>query len=197
MKQILRALSVGLPAACCACSEQEPPSDPPVPIAAPAAPDVSSGFAPASGEQEARVSGFRFTLPPGWRQAELSPEQRGFVDARFEIADYDDDVRLTMSTTGGGIEANIQRWLGQFQQPPGSAPRQETLEVNGRDVTWVDVSGDYQGMGGPVQSDWRMLAAAFHGQPRDFYVKLTGPATAIAELEAPFRALIESARAEE
>ena len=61
-------------------------------------------------------------------------------------------------------------------------------------MTWIDVSGEYQGMGGPPQSGWRMLAAAFHGDPRDFYVKLTGPESALAELETPFRTFIESAR---
>jgi hypothetical protein len=133
-------------------------------------------------------------LSPGWRQVDLTPEQRGFIDARFEIDGYGDDVRLTMSTTSGGVEANIERWLGQFQQAPGSVPKRESLEVNGMTVTWVDVSGEYQGMGGLPQSNWRMLAAAFHGDPRDFYVKLTGPETALTELETPFRTLIESAR---
>jgi hypothetical protein len=184
-------------AALLGCSAEPPTADPPVPVAASSTddgPSESSASAEGGEESVAHVSGFTFVLPAGWRQAELTPEQQGFVDARFEIDGHGDDVRLTMSTTSGGVEANVERWLGQFQQEPGSLPVQESLEVDGTTVTWVDVSGEYRGMGGPPQSGWRMLAAAFHGDPRDFYVKLTGPEEALAELEAPFRKFIESAQ---
>ena len=179
------------------CSSEPPPDDPPVPVAtssADEAPGESSASDDESESNVAHVSGFTFTLPDGWQQVELTPEQQGFVDARFEIDGYGDDVRLTMSTTSGGVEANVERWLGQFQQSPDAVPKQDPLEVNGMTVTWVDVSGEYRGMGGSPQAGWRMLAAAFHGAPRDFYVKLTGPEAALAELETPFRAFIESAR---
>ena len=179
---------------CCGCGKAEVDRDPPIPVAGEAADPSTPPPAATDAGETIEVSGFRFTPPPGWRQVELSPEQSGFVDARFEIEGYGDDVRLTMSTTGGGVEANIDRWIGQFQQPAGAAPVQETSDVNGLTVTWVDISGDFQGMGGPMQSGWRMLAAAVHGSPRDFYIKLTGPAEDLSELNAPFRSLVESIR---
>lgn len=181
---------------CCGCGEADVDRDPPVPVAVQESETASSDTSETGGPSTVRVSGFRLTPPAGWRQVELSPEQSGFIDARFEIDGAGDDVRLTMSTTGGGIDANIDRWIGQFRQPDGAAAQQETLDVNGMTVTWVDISGDYQGMGGPVQSGWRMLAAAFHGSPRDFYIKLTGPQEEIGNLSDSFRSLVESVRTE-
>jgi hypothetical protein len=133
-------------------------------------------------------------VPDGWRQAELTPAQQGFVDARFEIPAYGDDVKLTLSTIGGGVQANIERWIGQFQAPDGITPQSESFEVDGVPVTVVDLRGEFQGMGQSPQPGWRMLGAAFDGDPRDFYIKLTGPERDVAELSADFRAFVTSAR---
>ena len=47
--------------------------------------------------------------------------------------------------SGGTVDANIDRWIGQMQQPDGSASkdkaRRETLTINGLKVTTVDVAG--------------------------------------------------------
>lgn len=177
-------------------------SDPPVPVAEQsAAPKASAsadvaGSVPSHGqsETEAEVSGFRFRVPAGWRRAELTPAQQGFVDARFEIPDFGDDVKLTLSTISGGVEANLDRWIGQFQINAGDVPDREQIEVAGVPVTLIDIRGEFQGMGQSPQAGWRMLGAAFDGAPRDFYIKLTGPADAVDRLRDQFRAFVTSAR---
>ena len=47
------------------------------------APSESSATDEEGEANIAHVSGFTFTLPAGWRQVELSPEQQGFVDCSF------------------------------------------------------------------------------------------------------------------
>lgn len=170
--------------------------DPPVPTAATDQAGQHEAVASESEASEASVSGFRFKVPPGWRRAELTSAQQGFVDARFEIPEYGEDVRLTLSTTGGGVEANLDRWIGQFRLSDGTAPRRESLDVDGLQVTWIDLSGEFQGMGQSPQPGWRMLGAAFDGEPRDFYIKLTGPEAAVAALHDEFRQFVTSARRE-
>ena len=48
---------------------------------------------------------------------------------------------------GGGVEANADRWLGQFQQPDGRDSRDVarlwTEEVDGLSAHLVDVSGTF------------------------------------------------------
>lgn len=190
-------LCAALSACGCAPSAPPPAGDPPVPVAAPAEPPAETPSEPVSepaAATEVEISGFRFRVPAGWRQAALTPAQQGFVDARFEIPEFGDDVKLTLSTIGGGVEANIERWIGQFRLPDGSAPTSEMLDVDGLQVTWVELSGEFQGMGQSPQAGWRMLGAAFDGEPRDFYLKLTGPEAALTELRDEFRAFVTSAR---
>lgn len=173
---------------------------PPVPVAeVPGPPEDSDAPAPDE-PYEAVISGFRFTVPAGWQQVNLSAEQRGFVDAKFAIPTAGEEVSMTLSTVGGGVEANIDRWIGQFQMPEGVEPETETLTVDGLPVTIIDLQGTFQGMpaiSGPAKNNWRMLGAAYDGEPLDFYIKLTGPADKLADLKEPFREFVASARREQ
>ena len=174
-------------------------NDPPVRVATPAATEgesIRNSGDDAEGPREVTIRGFRFQVPGGWKQVALSPEQQGVIAARFEIPSAGPDVRLTLSTVGGGIESNIERWITQFDLRKESAPRPESFEVDGIPVTWVDLTGTYHGMGSEYQPDWRMLGAAFDGKPEGYYIKLTGPEAAVAEIAAQFRTFVESARRE-
>lgn len=179
----------------CGSSSPAPADDPPVPVTVREEPAAKTDVDPAA-PAEVTVSGFRLQVPAGWRQAELTPAQQGFVDARFEIPALGDDVKLTLSTIGGGVDANIERWIGQVRMPEGATPITESFEVDGIPVTWIDLSGEFSGMQQTPQADWRMLGAAFAGGPRDFYIKLTGPASAVGQIEDEFRGFVKSVRLE-
>src|SRR5438034_11313181 len=96
------------------------------------------------------ASGLTFTTPDGWRQ---SPPGSSMRIAEFTLpraAGDADDAQLVVyyfGGSGGSIDANIQRWIGQMQQPDGkaasAAPTRETRKVHGLTVTLVDVSGTY------------------------------------------------------
>lgn len=194
MKALLATLTlIACWLAGCAPSAPTPADDPPVPVAVREKPDAEPA-GESTGPADVTISGFRLQVPTGWRQAELTPAQQGFVDARFEIPAHGDDVKLTLSTTGGGVDANLGRWIGQVRQLDGASPITESLEVDGIPVTWIDLSGEFSGMQQAPQPGWRMLGAAFDGEPQDFYIKLTGPASAIAAIEADFRGFVNSVR---
>ncbi len=183
---------------CGAEDSGESTNEPPVRVATRAeiSADANNSSGLEDGPREVTIRGFRFQVPGGWKQVALSPEQQGILDARFEIPSAGPDVKLTLSTVGGGVESNIARWMTQFDLSGEAEPRPETLEVDGIPVTWVDLTGTYHGMGSENQPDWRMLGAAFDGEPDDFYIKLTGPEGAVTEIAATFRTFVESARRE-
>lgn len=106
---------------------------------------------------------------------------------------------------GGGVEANIDRWVGQFLQADGkpskSAAKIAKRTIHGWPVTTVDVAGAYTGMGGPAAQSaapsmpgYRMLAAIVEGPQGSIFFKFTGPAKTIAANQAAFDKMLESLR---
>lgn len=180
-------------------AESTPDSTPPIPVAAAleaSEPESSSTAAISTGAaaSKASIGGFRLTVPASWQRAELSDLQRGFVDAKFEVPSASREVQITLSTIGGGLQANVERWFTQFTLPEGALPKTELLTVDDIPVTWVDLQGTFRSMSGAEQDNWRMLGAAFDGQPQQFYIKLTGPEPAVSSLEDAFRSFVKSAR---
>ena len=94
------------------------------------------------------------------------------------------DGRLTVSTAGGTVEANIDRWKGQFDAQAKQAP-QEEIDVAGLKVTLVDLSGDFSDQRGPFapaveRPGYRMIAAIVPVEGQLHFIKATGPEKTIA-----------------
>ncbi|MCE9552673.1 MAG: hypothetical protein K8T91_04750 [Planctomycetes bacterium] len=146
---------------------------------------------PAAAETLSLADGkVTLTTPTGWVKKE--PKFRGIALYEFAVPKAEGDAvegRVTVGQAGGDIEANQQRWLGQFVQPDGSktadrAKRSEK-EVAGAKVRMLDVSGTYVAppfSGGGKFPDYRMLAAIVvtpkHGS---WYVRLYGPEKTVAQ----------------
>ena len=103
---------------------------------------------------------------------------------------------------GGSVDANLDRWIGQFLQADGkpskAAAKIAKRTVHGLTVTTVDVSGAYTGMGGPTaqpgpaMSDYRMLGAVAEGPQGSIFFKFTGPAKTVAANQAAFDKMLAS-----
>ena len=101
---------------------------------------------------------------------------------------------------GGGVEANIQRWVDQMEVPAGSNPAPETFEANGYHVTWIDVPGTLKpsNMGtGPTteQPSSRLLGAVVEGPGGPWFFKATGPDSTISAERDNFLTMLKSVRA--
>jgi hypothetical protein len=104
---------------------------------------------------------------------------------------------------GGSTQANLDRWIGQMEQPDGtpstSKARTEKLKVGTLPVTILDVSGTFTGEMSPGsgvrnnQSNYRMQAAVIETPGGPYFVKLVGPQKTLAKWEREFRKFIESA----
>jgi len=151
------------------------------------------------GPFEKEFDGITFSIPTGWREVALSPQQMGFVDARFTVPADKEELQLTCSSIGGGIDANVERWIGQFVMPPNEKPLIESVKVGNVDAKWVELHGKFNpGMmsrEGPKE-DWRMIGIGI-GIPmgeHDFYLKLTGPNAAVSGVRDAFRTFVQSGR---
>ena len=153
------------------------------------------------------AAGLSFSTPAGWRS---TPPASTLRVAQFTLphADGDaDDAELVVyffGGSGGGVEANMQRWVGQMQQPDGApsaaVAKRETRQVNGLRVTLLDVSGTYVAETAPGaathhdNAGYRLRAGVVETPAGPYYLKLTGPRKTVAKWGQAFNEFIASMR---
>src|SRR5206468_10200248 len=81
---------------------------------------------------------------------------------------------------GGGTQANIDRWLAQFQEPKEKIhSKVEEVGVAQRKVTYVQAEGTYlSGMPGgakTAQPNTMLLGAILQSDEGNVFIRLTGP----------------------
>lgn len=142
------------------------------------------------------------TAPQEWKKRE--PAFR-IIEAEFVVPAQEgdeNDGRLTITAATGGVESNIDRWVGQFTQPDGKNTRDvtksEKITVGEQAVHLVDISGTYKDQRGPMapavsRENYRMLAAIIPTKNAgQYFIKLYGPKNTIGANEQAFRKFIES-----
>jgi hypothetical protein len=142
------------------------------------------------------------TAPATWQRKQ--PKTR-IVEHEFAIgASKGDpaDGRLTVMGAGGGVQANVERWYGQFTQPDGGSTKERAkvkkIHVGGQDVTLVDISGTFRDQPGPVapvveRPKYRMLAAIIETKSLgDYFIKFYGPQRTVTDNEKAFLEMIDS-----
>ena len=105
---------------------------------------------------------------------------------------------------GGTVEANIQRWYTQFEQPDGrpssDVARLREDDINGIKVIVIDLPGTYLSSVGPMspekvkKPDFRMLGVIIEGPEGPVFFKLTGPEKTVARAEEEFESLVMSVK---
>ena len=108
-----------------------------------------------------------------------------------------------MMAAGGSVDANVARWIGQFQGTDGGADRSgaeiEKADVAGMPTTMIDLSGVYlegRPFGPKTPRDgYRMLGAILETGGRNaYFFKLVGPAETVGPVADAFREAVESVR---
>jgi hypothetical protein len=209
----LRSLSVAaLPfVLALACSRTpEPKPDERAPAAPPATPASSAATAASSGAAHAGPHGatgaaqgtaavapdVAWDAPSAWASI---PNPSPMRKATYKIpraAGDDADAELTVSSAGGGLEANVDRWAKQFG---GATPKTTPRTVNNLKVTVVEIKGTFSGgmpgMGGGAPKDKQMLLGAIvdAGETLHFF-KMIGPEKTVAASRKDFDKLVSSLR---
>jgi hypothetical protein len=104
--------------------------------------------------------------------------------------------------SGGSVDANLTRWIGQIQQPDGksssAAAKKETRKVNNLALTLVDVSGTYiaeMSPGATARNNkphFRLRAGVVETSNGPYFIKLTGPEKTVAKWERAFDQFVGS-----
>ena len=175
---------------------------------APATAEPSATAAPAeaakpapSNTTGATAGGLRFTASKPFvsrtpkssmRAAEFGVEG----DAQSELA-----VFYFGADQGGGVEANMSRWISQFKQADGSEAKATRGErsTHGISVSTVEATGTYNGgMAAPgapppaAISEAMLLGAIAKGPQGSVFFKLVGPRASLEAARPAFDQLIAS-----
>jgi hypothetical protein len=185
----------------------------PIVLAAAAAALIGCSSGPAGGSasnvplgERVSLDGLSYQPPTTWSSEKPSS---GMRMAQYRIAPSSGDsdagecALFHFPGQGGSVEANIDRWVGQFQQPDGSPSKDhastETFTANGLNVTYVDVTGTYSGgmsMTAPSQPKpgYRMVAGVIETSQGPWFMKCTGPAATMEATAPGLKAMLRSAR---
>ena len=166
-----------------------------------ASPDRPSAPAPSAGGPGGGLP-VGWEAPDGWKKVEPSSSMRA---AQYRLDGEGGAATLAIyhfGSGGGGVKANIDRWIGQFEGPDGGSLREEaTTKVRRVDevkVHLVEVTGTYSpgaGMGaGQTRKDQRMLGAIAEAPGGLVFFKLLGPKETVAAHEKEFDTFVSSFR---
>lgn len=135
-------------------------------------------------------------LPAGWK--ELPPQQ--FRSPNFSIPGRDrlECYVSVLPGGGGGITANVTRWMKQMGRPPVTDADVEAMpriKFLGVDAPFVRVDGTYKGAGAESGSDgYTMAATVVEGPGTAVTAKLVGPSADVAAEIENFKAMCASMR---
>ncbi|MCA8943337.1 MAG: hypothetical protein KDB80_12310 [Planctomycetes bacterium] len=146
----------------------------------------------SASDRDGGMPKFDWDLPEGWTEQPASQ----FRMASFASPGGGD---CSISTAGGSLEMNVNRWRRQFGQEPltqaeiDALPR-TTLFARAQAMV-VECEGDFSGMGGQTQPDAKLIGLVVPITPdRMLFVKFTGPRAEVDAQRDNFEALVDSLR---
>jgi len=170
--------------------------------------DQPAADAPAAAAGAVTLAGVTFTPPEAWTS--LGPD--GMRQAQFRHPPVDGDqaegevnVFYFGPQSGGGVEANLNRWIGQMVLPDGADPQaaaqRSTFTADGMPGHVVSLNGSYKsgggrpmGGGGETLPGYRLVGVVLEGPQGSLFFKLTGPEATAKAMEGDLLAMVKSAR---
>jgi hypothetical protein len=148
-------------------------------------PPVNDSSSVATAKSSAS-SDLKFDAPSEWSPGKAN----AFSLAAFKVVDGDKQIEITVSTAGGDLLSNVNRWRGQLKLPPLDAAE---LAKAAKKIDTLGTTGDYVEIIGPDSANHEtILGVQAEAAGRTWFVKLKGDAT-LAEREKPrFEAFVKS-----
>jgi hypothetical protein len=145
------------------------------------------------------VGALTFSRPAEWTWVAVSSPMR---KAQLNVAGAEGGkpAEITFFHFGpgaaGGVDANVKRWLAQFQSAP-DAEKVEATKIGGKEVTFVKTEGTFaSGMPGQPATpmkDYALRGAIIDDPAGAVFVKMTGPAAVVKGAEEKFTAFVTAA----
>ena len=149
------------------------------------------------------IAEFTFKYGEPWVRQQPSSSMRV---AQFTYDHEDDNLKdievvfFAFGGNAGGVQANMDRWIGQFEGTP--EYKIEEKELGGKEISFIAATGTFMetmGGGGPFSGgekkampDYTMLAAFIQGADQAVILKLTGPSDSVEAMKGAFEALATS-----
>jgi hypothetical protein len=140
-----------------------------------------------------------WTKPSSWLDGPKSAVRAATYRATGSAGEAEITVFYFGPSSGGGVDANISRWIAQFQGITPEDAERDQLTVQGFRVTTVRVrSGTFSsGMpGGPTtpKENYGLYAAVVETPSGAYFFKMTGPKDTVTSEEKNFVELLQSVR---
>ncbi|MCC7340458.1 MAG: hypothetical protein IT170_05170 [Bryobacterales bacterium] len=207
----LMAVVALLAAGCGKNTSNTPPPDAGGPLPAASAPSAekppeanpAAAVEPAVGAA-AQAGGLQWSVPENW----VAEAERPMRAATYRVPAASGDAEAGECAVfyfgpneGGGVDAKIDRWIGQMKQPDGSSSgaKAKTRKLNGTlPITLVDLTGTYMASGGPMMQvtaekpGFRLMGAIVQGPQGAVFFKFTGPEKTVEANAAKFLAMVQA-----
>ncbi len=146
---------------------------------------------------EFTVGEFAFDRPSGWGWITASsPMRKAQLMVKGDDAATADVVFFHFGPgQGGSVDANVQRWVAQFEDGKSSSKKES---INDKEITFVEATGTFlSGMPGtpsvPLEG-FAMQGAILESPAGDVYVKMTGPQELVEAAASDFAKMVSDAR---
>jgi hypothetical protein len=194
------------------CSSEEEPTTqldtstlPPAPSTNPLGPtggsgpiteDVNAAAGSATSADAITVAGVTMDIPEGWTP---EPPASSMRLAQFSLPGDAGPAELSVFAVGGGIDMNIDRWIGQFSDVV-AGPERDTISRDGLEIGTLFIAGSYvvgpmMGGTGEPQPGTAFLGAVILNGSQQAQLKLVGPAATIEAQRDAWNSMIESVSA--
>lgn len=200
--------------ACTTAPKEVPPTQTPTtPTSAPATAGGSTvasahgggaATAPAVAAPQTQTP-VKWTAPARWTTGPEKPMRAATYLIPAAAGDAEGAECAVFANIGGGVQANLDRWIGQFELPGGGNPAEKAKTnkqtINGLAVTTIDLLGTYKGGGVAMgqtstpKTGYRLLGAIVEGPSgpgSEVFFKMTGPVKTMAAAEKEFQTLLKS-----
>ncbi|MFM1560196.1 MAG: hypothetical protein VCA73_09565 [Roseibacillus sp.] len=149
---------------------------------------------------EFEVAGMKFSAPKEFTAVKPKSAMRKAQFAVDQLAMKGEIVFFYFGPGGaGGVEANVKRWLGQFDEPKEKLnAKTEKTKAGDVAVTFVSAQGTFlTGPPGDVPiliPGWALLGAIIESKQGAIFAKFTGPRATVEANSKAFRKMITAAK---
>jgi len=152
-------------------------------------------------KEEVFVAGISWSYPMLWDRSHEMPMRVATYVIPSGLEDVEPgecSIFYFGKDQGGDVDSNIQRWGSQFE---GATEAQKiTSSVNGIDVVYARIYGNYLAPSGPLMESqgrklgYKLLGAIVSAPEGFVFFKFTAPASIVEQHEHGFISMIESIR---
>ncbi|CAN5261621.1 hypothetical protein BH09MYX1_BH09MYX1_17730 [soil metagenome] len=183
-----------------ACSKSEPepahskPIDTITSVSASASPSAALSAAPmASGVPGELPATIVWAPPPKLRVETGTVPMRLATYRAPKVGADKEEPTLVVSHAGGTTDANVERWMSQFN--PATKKSRTDRQVGVLTATIVEVHGTFLGgmNGGGPETNHMVLGAIIPVKDGAYFFKMVGPEASVEAARADFDALVASA----